>query len=254
MSPVLKSQNFLSSLSQSSHFGRVLDHLPGISFFAKNLEFEIVAANEQFWQRLNVASEQELLGKTDFELFPEALASRFRADDEKVISTQEPLLQQVELFFNLQGLPDWYLTNKLPVFGRDGGVVGVMGTSRACARPGGKHTLHPSLDKALHLIRENFRNAISVEALATHSGLSLRQFNRLFKEMLGMNPQTFIIKTRVQAACELLRNSNDGIGDIALDLGFCDQSALTQHFRKHMGTTPLQYRKRSGSGVAAVEG
>ncbi|MCB1078244.1 MAG: helix-turn-helix transcriptional regulator, partial [Verrucomicrobiae bacterium] len=61
----------------------------------------------------------------------------------------------------------------------------------------------------------------------------------------GVSPQTFLIKTRVQAACEALRNTGTPIGDIALDLGFYDQSSFTGHFRHHMGVTPLRYRRES---------
>ncbi len=81
--------------------------------------------------------------------------------------------------------------------------------------------------------------------LAKRSGMSVRQFNRRFREVFGTNPRTFLIKTRVQAACEVLRRSDQPIAEIALDFGFCDQSAFTQHFRRHMGLTPAAYRRRS---------
>jgi AraC-like DNA-binding protein len=42
----------------------------------------------------------------------------------------------------------------------------------------------------------------------------------------------------------VLRSGDKPIAEIALDFGFCDQSAFTQHFRKHMGITPATYRKR----------
>jgi AraC-like DNA-binding protein len=42
----------------------------------------------------------------------------------------------------------------------------------------------------------------------------------------------------------LLAGTSEPIADIALTCGFCDQSAFTQHFRRHMGLTPAAYRKR----------
>jgi len=100
------------------------------------------------------------------------------------------------------------------------------------------------LDRALEMIRGEFREQISVDSMAAKAGLSSRQLGRLFRHELGVSPHTFLIKTRVQAACESLRAGNQPIGEIAIELGFCDQSSLTKHFQKHMGTTPLGYRKK----------
>ncbi|MFT5468865.1 MAG: AraC-like DNA-binding protein [Verrucomicrobiales bacterium] len=234
---------FLDAIAPGSHFDSVFDHLPGISFFAKNREFQLVAANQAFWQRLAFKTEADLIGKTDFELFPTRLAEAFRRDDEEVITTRSPKLKIIELFFNRQGLPDWYLTNKFPVFGRDGAAIGVMGTAQSYVGRNAVMTSHFQLDAAVSWLRKHFREAISITDLAKRAGMSVRQFNRRFQEAFGVSPRTFLIKTRVQAACDELRRSDRQISEIALDLGFYDQSSFTGHFRKHMGVTPLQYRK-----------
>ena len=70
------------------------------------------------------------------------------------------------------------------------------------------------------------------------------QFDRKFQQAFHTTPQQFIIKMRVQAACDALRKKESVISEVALDLGFYDQSSFTQHFRKHMGVTPLKYQKR----------
>lgn len=236
--------DFLSRVSPKTHFEVLFDHLPGVSFFAKNRDFLIVSANRAFWERLDCVSESDLIGKNDFELFPAQLARKFREDDEEVMATGKPKLKIIELFFNSQGLPDWYLTNKFPVFGRDGSVIGVMGTVQSYS--GGRSALTPHLqiDRAVSYIRYHFHEPVNLTDLAKRIGMSVRQFNRRFREVFGTNPRTFLIKTRIQAACEVLRSSDKPIAEIALDFGFCDQSAFTQHFRKHMGITPATYRKR----------
>lgn len=238
----LKSE-FLSEISPQSHFEVLFDHLPGVSFFVKNRAYQIVSANRRFWERLTCTSENEVIGKTDFELFPDRLAQKFRGDDEAVVSSGIPMLKIIELFFNRQGLPDWYFTNKFPVFGKDGSVIGVMGTVQSYT--GRKSALTPHLDlaRAVSYIREHFHEPVRMSDLARRTGMSVRQFNRRFQEVFGTNPRTFLIKTRIQAACEDLRSTDKPIADIALEYGFCDQSAFTQHFRTHMGDTPLRYRK-----------
>ncbi len=237
--------DFLRSISPESHFEVLFDTLPGVSFFAKNHNFEIVSANRAFWKRLGCGAEADVIGKNDFELFPDELAQKFRRDDEVVIATGKPLLKIVELFFNRQGLPDWYFTNKFPVFGEKGTVIGVMGTVQSYTGRKSALTSHFQLDRAVTHIRNHFQEPINMTELAKHTGMSVRQFNRRFREVFGTNPRTFLIKTRIQAACVELRTSEKPISDVALDFGFCDQSSFTQHFRKHMGVTPFRYRRES---------
>jgi AraC-like DNA-binding protein len=239
----LKSQ-FLLQLSPETHFEVLFDHLPGVSFFAKNRDFRLVAANRAFWERLGASSEADIIGKDDFELFPERLARKFRTDDEEVVASGRPKLKIVELFFNRQGLPDWYFTNKFPVLGRDGSVIGVMGTVQSYSGRRTAFTPHLQIDRAVAYLREHFHEPVNLTELAKRTGMSVRQFNRRFREVFGTNPRTFLIKTRVQAACEVLRSTDRPIAEIALEFGFCDQSAFTQHFRRHMGLTPAAYRKR----------
>ena len=60
-----------------------------------------------------MASEEELNGKTDFDLFPPRLAEHFRREDRLVFETKKPRLNILELFFNKQGLPGWCLDKQI---------------------------------------------------------------------------------------------------------------------------------------------
>ena len=85
--------DFLSRVSPKTHFEVLFDHLPVVSFFAKNRDFLIVSANRAFWERLYCLSESDLIWKNDFELFPAQLARKFREDDEEVMATGKPKLK-----------------------------------------------------------------------------------------------------------------------------------------------------------------
>ena len=85
-----------------------------------------------------------------------------------------------------------------------------------------------------------------MKELARLVGLSARQFDRKFQEAFGIPPQQFVFKTRILAACDELADLGQPIAEVALGLGFCDQSSFTRHFRRHMGVTPLRYRKQLG--------
>lgn len=238
-------KTFLDGIGGSEAF-KLFDHLPGYSFFAKNAEGNIMSANRAFYERFGFSSTDQIIGKNDYDLFPTGLADKFRRDDLAVMNKGEPMLGIVELFLNRQGIPDWHLTNKLPVRGRDGEPIGVMGTVRNYATQARIIQPFVQIEAAVEFIRDNFRENISVRDLAVRVGLSSRQFDRKFKEAFEISPQQFIIKTRILAGCEALADLDRPIADVAFELGFCDQSSFTMHFRKHMGVTPLQYRKRLG--------
>ena len=243
-----KQEQFLEQMESGKGFYALFEYLPGIAFFAKNDRFEIVCANSAFLERFGFISEKDIIGKTDYDLFPTSLADHFRADDAWVLKHSKPKIHIIELFINTDGLPDWYLTNKLPVMDRHGETIGVMGTTQNYESD--KRIIQPYLriEPAIQFIREHFRNKISVSDVAATVHLSVRQLDRRFREIIKMSPQEFITKLRMKTACELLSRGEEGIPDIALSLGFYDQSSFTFQFRKHLGATPLQYRKQHQSG------
>jgi AraC-like DNA-binding protein len=202
-----------------------------------------VCASRGFIERFGFKEESEIIGKDDFELFPQRLAESFRRDDEEVMRSGQPKLNIVELFFTEQGIPDWFITSKMPVRNRHGKIIGVMGTVQSYE--GRKQVLQPylQLNNAVTYIREHFRTGVTVAELADMVHLSTRQLHRRFIEAFGISPQAFIMKLRIQAACESLQKEGELIADVARDLGFCDQSSFTQQFQKHVGLTPLKYQK-----------
>ena len=98
-------KGILEEIHSKANFLAMFDALEGISFFAKDRNFCLIYANPPFHQRLGLKSQKELLGKNDFELFPEPLAKKFRKDDEWIVRESKPMTGLVELFPNLQGIP-----------------------------------------------------------------------------------------------------------------------------------------------------
>ena len=232
----------LASVGEQTPLYRLFDHLPDVAFFLKDSNFRIMGASRLFYERFGFQRESQIIGKDDFELFPVRLAETFRKDDEAVLEEGEPRLNLVELFFNRQGIPDWFVTNKLPLRDSYGRVIGIMGTTASIEAR--KAFLQPflNLEQAVSFIKEHFRKKISVEELAARVHMSARQLHRRFCEAFGVGPQAFILKLRIQAACEALQREGTQIGNVAQDLGFCDQSAFTQAFHKHIGLTPRQFQ------------
>ena len=234
---------FLEAIPPEKAFHQLFDHLPGVLFFAKDREGRLLAANRGLLDLYGYRNEEDFWGVTDFDLLPRSLAEKFREDDLKVIRTGVSMLEIVEIFISRQGIPAWFLTNKIPIVSREGAVIGVMGTIQDYEKQRELLPADSDISKALKHIRSHFHREIQIPGLAKMCGLSVRQFERKFKEHLKTPPQQYIIKMRVHAACDELRRSRKAIAEIATDLGFYDQAAFSRQFRKHMGMTPLYYRK-----------
>ena len=231
---------------------QVFENIPGVSFFVKDTNHRLLYFNHRFLPRIGVASNDDLFGKTDFDVFPPRLAEHFRKDDRTVIETKQPLLNILELVFNSKGLPDWYLTNKYPLFNFEGHIVGIVGTVRPY---GQENTVHnkelkwerdDEIGRAVSFIRENFRSNLEISSLVKISGLNQRKLHRGFLELFGVAPMQFITRTRIEAACDDLLTTRKKLSQVAEDNGFYDQSSFTQHFRRQMKVTPLKYRKQKG--------
>jgi transcriptional regulator GlxA family with amidase domain len=156
------------------------------------------------------------------------------------------MLNIVELFLDPRGVPTWHTANKMPIFSKDNEVIGVMGTLRAYEAKTQVGVTNRSLLRAYEHIRTHCAEKISIPALAADCRLSVRQFQRRFREQVWMSPRELLIKMRVEMACGELRRPDASLSSVACSCGFYDQSALTRQFSKHVGLTPARYRKRYG--------
>jgi AraC-like DNA-binding protein len=92
-------------------------------------------------------------------------------------------------------------------------------------------------------IREAHGQPLTVEAIARRFAMSLRHLERCFREEIGVTPREFIVQTRIQAACEHLRDPQLTITGIASATGFQTPSHFTETFRKVTGQTPSTFRR-----------
>ncbi len=159
-----------------------------------------------------------------------------------MISSGKPLLGIIELFPNGEGKPEWFVTDKLPLFDNTGKLCGLCGTVRSYEAQ--RAAMQPYLELATvadHL-KIHFREKLDVPFLAKLAHMSVRQFERKFRATFQMTPQEYMIRMRVIEACDLLVRTNQPVTTVALDAGFYDHSDFARQFRKHMGQTASQYR------------
>jgi AraC-like DNA-binding protein len=98
----------------------------------------------------------------------------------------------------------------------------------------------PMLETIVATMTERHTESLTLEALGTPFGLTPFQLIGLFKRGTGMTPHSYLTQLRLRAAIRHLR-AGEAISAAAVSAGFYDQSALTYHFKRAYGITPLQY-------------
>jgi len=110
-----------------------------------------------------------------------------------------------------------------------------------------------ALAPAISYIQQHFTDKITEEQMACLCHMRPFQFSRSFRKHCGITFQEFVQRTRIDEAMRLLRNPNMPVLDIALSVGFRDQSYFTRVFKKHTGMAPTTYRdKRQPQSVGKV--
>ncbi|MFJ9055363.1 GlxA family transcriptional regulator [Streptomyces sp. NPDC102409] len=92
---------------------------------------------------------------------------------------------------------------------------------------------------------------LQLAELADRASMSVRTFNRRFRQEAGLTPMQWIIQQRVDRARRLLEGTDLPVDRIAADSGFGTGTALRQHFHAALGVSPRAYRRTfrgAGSG------
>ncbi len=91
---------------------------------------------------------------------------------------------------------------------------------------------------------ENFDQGITVSEAASYVFLSQGYFTRAFRDDTGISPMNYLMKKRIEKACKLLQNNEIKVSAISLQSGFSSPQRFNVAFRKQMGMTPMEYRKK----------
>ncbi len=105
----------------------MLDNIPYLAWF-KDREGRFVSFNQPFLKSTGRATPEEVLGKTDYDLWPSELAARYRATDQDVIGNRRQVLREEQSLDN--GREHWVETFKTPIIGKNGELLGTAGFAR----------------------------------------------------------------------------------------------------------------------------
>lgn len=97
--------------------------------------------------------------------------------------------------------------------------------------------------KVKTFIHERVSSPITCADMAQTVRLSPQHFCRCFRVTLQETPHAYVMRTRVERACVLIRSTQATFGDIAAECGFSDQAHFNRVFRKLLGLTPSTWRR-----------
>jgi AraC-like DNA-binding protein len=200
------------------------------------------------------ATMDDIIGKTDYDLSPAFLADQFQLDDEHVLAGKR-IIDRIELVGQPDGQTVWNVTNKIPLKGADGSIIGTAGITRRLNSRGRDTAAGSEFGPVLAYMRDHFHTPITNQQLARLAHMSVRAFERKFRGSFHLSPQKYLRKLQLRMASRALVYSGQALAEVAVNCGFADQSHFTREFRRHFGRTPRAYREHYGHGAGgAVSG
>ena len=240
----LQIQNhFFEGLSSSLQFCELFEYLSDVYLYVKNDKSEFMKMNPPLLERHGVKSEEDIIGKTDYDFHQRYMADQYVAEDKRVMQLRKPIANQVWLVWSEKYGLQWYLSTKIPLFDKKENVAGIAGVMRNYHSADRLYEPYQEMSTVVSYVLDHYSEKISVVELAEMVHLSVSQFDRKFKKLFQMTPQQYLLRVRVNVACEALVWSERSVAQIANECGFFDQSYFTKQFKKIMGEAPLAYRK-----------
>tara|TARA_R110002096_G_scaffold196404_18_gene379304 strand:- start:530 stop:1369 length:840 start_codon:yes stop_codon:yes gene_type:complete len=236
---------FYAKSPQARALMEVFDYLPMVHFYVKDCDHRYVCANRSVLTDVfGMEQKEDLMGRTDLDFQPPALAEAYHAEDRKVMEGGVAIPNQVWLVPHVHGMPKWYVSTKTPLFGAGGEVLGLAGVMYPITTPDEQAARFREIYPVISHFEQHFRSDVSMGEMARLAGLSSTQFNKRFRDLIRISPTAYLLRLRVQEAQRLLVESSAEIAEVAAETGFCDQSHFTKRFQKVTGMTPLRYRRR----------
>ena len=226
----------------------LFDQMPDTVFFIKDADGRYVSVNQTLVNRCRRHSKSQLLGRTPSAVFGKHLGQDYEAQDRSVIRSGRQLLDKLELHVYQPRELGWCLTSKLPLIGKDGKVVGLVGISRDLKLPDAASSEFEQIAEAISYAESRLSAPPAVVELAAAASMSVYQLDRRMKRLFGLSTGQWLLKTRIDRASRQLIETDLSITDIALDAGYRDHSAFTRQFRRTTGQTPSEFRNWSRRG------
>lgn len=109
----------------------------------------------------------------------------------------------------------------------------------------------PYIGHALGVLHERPAHPWGLEELAHEVGLSRSVLAERFAHLVGSPPMQYLAHWRMQIAAGLLAHGSDKIARVAAEAGYESEEAFSRAFKKFVGVSPAEWRKRKAAGPSA---
>src|SRR5215472_10294802 len=110
------------------------------------------------------------------------------------------------------------------------------------ARPDTADSHARAVQRVISTLRERLDENISLEEMASVAYMSRYHFNRTFRQVTGLPPCRFLTKLRVEAATQMLLNTDTSVTDICLEVGYTSLGTFVRRFSDLLGISPMRLR------------
>jgi AraC family transcriptional regulator len=121
-----------------------------------------------------------------------------------------------------------------------------------CERPRVAELPRWRLKRAIEFIESRLAEPISLADVASETGLTRMHFAAQFRVATGLSPHGYLLRRRIERAQEMLAGTGRSVVDIALAVGFQNQSHFTAVFKRYAGQPPQSWRRTHGTGTRDI--
>lgn len=125
--------------------------------------------------------------------------------------------------------------------GRDAGYAYLL-LGKLIEREPDTGTSEDVIGRAAEFIENNYADQLSVDDIAGYAGVSRSWLYRGFMQRFGRSPAAYLRDTRLAYACQLLRDTDLRVTEVANSVGYPDALYFSKVFAGKMGSAPTQYR------------
>ena len=191
----------------------LIDNLPD-TIYVKDIEGRKIIANRADVECIGAATEEEVLGKTDLELFSNDIGRRGYEDDMKAMKTGVPIINNDEYFLDPNGRMRWLQTTKIPIRNEHGEVIRLLGI-------GHDITLRKESDEKLKKLNKGLKE--QSEELRKKAE-DLNALNRQLEEQKEQQLEKAIAQGKFEIASEFLHDIGNAMVGLGAHLNRINQS------------------------------
>ncbi len=171
-------------------FRTIIDLLPD-AVYVKDLLGRKIIANPKEVQLVGLGSEDEILNKTDFDLYPSELAIQTNEEDQLVLQSGKPILNYEGTILDQEGKIHSLLGSKVPLFDSNGKITGIVGVSHDITE---RKQAEDALQVAHKSLTDILNAALHTSIIATDVNGIITVFSKGAEKMLGYSAQELVGK------------------------------------------------------------